>query len=406
MPKQKDSARTLFSPFLAKPTWRWLGLMSGTSCDGVDVAVVDILEEDGRARVVNVVGDVHPFDGPFANQLRADLHNDVAVSVAARWDSRLAEAFVLAVDSVLSRCVIDRETIDGIGLSGHTFAHLPDAEPPTTLQLGNPAVVASALATPVVAGFRAADLAHGGEGAPLVPAADRVLFADPREDVVVLNFGGIGNVTWLPRGDAPPLGADSGPANLLLDAAVVRFTNGRESFDRDGLRAARGQADPRCVSRWLDHPFFFEDSTGVRSTGREQFGQGWVEAHWPELVELGEFDALASIVAFIAEATKLCCHRLLPGRVPHRVLVGGGGAKNSSLMTRLAATLSDEPDARTTAAMRVEPLNARQHGVCADLREAAAFAILGHEYLHRRPGSFPTTTGCRSAQPLGTLWLP
>lgn len=372
--------------------WRahWLGLMSGTSCDGIDVARVALEETAaGTVRMHECTGFTRPFPDDVARQLRACLVRDDPVSQAARWDRWLGDLFAeAALEGVQT---LGR--VDLVALSGHTFSHLPEAVPPTTLQLGNPAVVAERLGLPVVAGFRATDVARGGEGAPLVPAADRILFADPHHEVWVLNLGGIANLTRLPAGGGNPRAADCGPSNLLLDACVRQATDGAEPWDQDGVRAAAGCVHEDRLAAWLHHPFFLQ---GRRSTGRESFGESWLIDHASELRGLSLSDTLATLVHWIACSVERCAVRLGAAGPPARLLVGGGGAHNRALMAALGARLRCVP----------QVLARDRHGVDADLREAAAFAILGHEFWMGRAGSFPETTGCRFAGVLGSLWWP
>lgn len=375
-----------------RSTLRWLGLMSGTSCDGIDAALVEVEERAGalpRARVVG--GAVEPFRREVEEALLAALESGAPVEDAALWDSRLGRHFA---DAALG---LERRfgPADAIALSGHTFAHLPNAEPRATLQLGSPAIVAARTGRMVVAGFRAADVALGGEGAPLVPAADRILFGEAERDVAVLNLGGISNLTWLPRGFGEPRASDSGPGNLVLNA-VVRAARGAP-FDRDGCIAARGRPHRALAERWLEERFFGGE---LRSTGREEFGERWVAAHAAELGELTLEDRLATLVLWIARAVALVLARVAGGAsragARTRLLVGGGGAHHRELIGAIGAEIGLEP----------EILTREGHGVEADLREAAAFALLGNEWLRGRPGSFPGTTGAREAGPLGSLWLP
>lgn len=380
-----------------RPALRWLGLMSGTSCDGVDAALVEVVERTGarpselpRARVLG--GNVVPFDHAFRAALLDALTTPASLADAAPWDTRLAERFAGAALEVAERY----GGADAIALSGHTFVHLGRAATRATLQLGNPALVAERCRLPVVAGFRAADLAAGGEGAPLVPAGDRILFGDPERDVAVLNLGGIANITWLPRGGGEPRALDCGPCNLVLNEAIRVGSGGAIFYDPNGEVAARGRAHPKLTDRWLEHEFFRGDA---RSTGREEFGEAWIAEHAGDLEPLGLEDRLATLVLWIARAIGLAIERLAP-RVPTetapRLLAGGGGAHHRSLVAAVARVSGLAP----------EVLSAERHGVSADLREAAAFALLGNEWIRGRAGSFPGTTGVRTAGAIGSLWLP
>lgn len=371
-----------------RTTRTWLGLMSGTSCDGIDAAKVVLEEQQGSPSVRQVSGRVFPFSEGFSSDLREALSDGMSVEAATAWDARLGAEFA----TVAAAFCAEHADIDAIALSGHTFSHLPHRTPSATLQLGNPACVAEACARPVVGGFRASDVARGGEGAPLVPVGDRVLFGDPERDVVVINLGGIANLTWLPRG-GQPRAADSGPCNLVLNSTMRLLSGGSASIDRDGECALGGVADRDRVDDWLQDPFFLGE---WRSTGREQFGEAWVDEHSPELLGLGMANAMATLVEWIAHSIALCLDRIAEGARPDRVLLAGGGCHNRALSEAIAARFL----------VPVSIVSSDVHGVSADLREAAAFAILGNEWLMGRPGSYPTTTGCQRSGPLGALWLP
>ncbi|MFN0057790.1 MAG: anhydro-N-acetylmuramic acid kinase [Planctomycetota bacterium] len=389
-----------FLALRSRPSVRWIGLMSGTSCDGIDAALIEVAEDAARGTPsVRCVGASSlAFPAKRQTALLQALAQPTDAETAARWDARLGALF-----AATARVVIEEYgPADAVALSGHTFAHLPNER--TTLQLGNPALVNELLGIPVVAGFRAADVARGGEGAPLVPAGDRLVFARTDGAVAVINIGGISNVTWLPArtgslfDDAnEPRAADCGPGNLILNTLVRRATNGQELFDRDGVRAAAGRVRLELLERWRRHPFLTKlaGSRPQRSTGREEFGEAWVAAELEATAEIPLEDWLATAVDWIAECIALTLASLGGGREPMRVLLGGGGARNPAILRALARHIK----------VPTEVLDQKLHGVSASLREAVAFALLGHEYLHRRPGSFPGTTGCRFAGPLGALWV-
>lgn len=376
---------------VAPGSYTWLGLMSGTSCDGIDAARVHLAETGDAAfpvRVLDVVGATLPFPEEFSQLLRVSA--DGTLADAARWDRVLGESFAAAASDAIGRW----GAVDGIAVSGHTFAHLPQGPASTTLQMGNAALVAAETQCVVVSGFRSGDVAVGGEGAPLVPAGDRALFGALGRRVAVINVGGISNVTLLDGPTGEPGAADCGPGNLVLNEIARRFEV-PEGFDRDGVIAARGHADAATVTRWLEHPFL---SGTARSTGREEFGEAWVSEQWDTIGALGVENALASAVTWIAAVIARKIEALLGARgAPlDRCLIGGGGAHHQALVSAIA----------DATGRRVEILCAEEHGVDADLREAAAFAILGHERCVGRPGSFPATTGCSAPTAIGSIWLP
>jgi len=366
----------------------WLGLMSGNSADGIDAAQVALDETPAGARVRSVRGETFPFPAEFAAELRRTLESPGDFATAARSDRILGERFA---DAAL-RAIERYGPVDAIALSGHTFSHRPSEDPPSTLQLGSTHFVAERTGLPVLAGFRAADLARGGEGAPLVPAGDRVLFGALAETVAVVNIGGISNATWLARG-APPRAADAGPGNLLLDGAYRRGRPGGGDHDDGGAIAREGRVDRSCLERWRAAA---PSSGARRSFGREEFGAAWLDRERESLERLSLADRLRTLCAWIAEEVERTLGSLGEGRSPERLLVGGGGARNLALLSELSRA----------AGRPAEPLTAAAHGVDLHLREAAAFAILGHEWLYGRAGSFPGTTGTGRPAPLGALFLP
>jgi len=365
--------------------------MSGNSADGIDAARVELEETAAGARALSVAGDTFPFPPDFAAELRRVLESPGDFATAARYDRILGERFAAAAERAIARF----GRVDAIVVSGHTFSHRPADDPPSTLQLGSPHIVAERTGLPVIAGLRAADLARGGEGAPLVPAGDRVLFGSLAGTVAVVNIGGISNATLLARGETPRA-ADAGPGNLLLDGAFREGRPGGGDHDDGGAIAGSGRVDRECLERWLSASLASAKASARRSFGREEFGATWLERERSAWAPLPLADRLRTLCAWIAEEIARTVHGLGGGVVPERLLVGGGGARNLALLAEISRAVGRE----------AEPLSAARHGVDLRLREAAAFAILGHEWLYGRPGSFPETTGTGRAAPLGTLHLP
>ena len=363
----------------------WLGLMSGTSCDGIDVARVAIEESAEQPKVVSVEGCTVPFERAFAHELRDRLSGTGSFAEAARADARLGDRFAEAALHALATW----GPVDGIALSGHTYSHLPAEVPPTTLQLGSAFRVAERTGTPVLSAFRLADVARGGEGAPLVPAGDRVLFGSLAPRVAVINIGGISNVTWLEQG-RDPSACDAGPGNLLLDKICRAADPEGPGFDVDGARAVEGAVDEAWVEA---HRVTL---SARRTFGREEFGEEWWVTERRALERLELADQLATVCGWIAAEIAATIDRLGERTPPDRLLVGGGGARNRRLILELTARVG----------LPAEPLTATTHGVDLDLREAASFAILCHEWVYGRPSSFPTTTGARALPHLGAWSIP
>ena len=382
-----------------------IGLMSGTSHDGVSAAVVEL---DERANPLARLVAFHTFQ--YSSRLREQM-------LAATADEKVGAAAIstlnFALGRELGRAAIEIARLANVALTdvafigshGHTFFHLPPRRAPrgqiaSTMQLGESTVIAAGTGVPVVADFRTMDLALGGEGAPLVPLAHLWLFADPARGRVVLNIGGIANATYIPPrariGDADLIAFDTGPGNGMIDALASRISGGRLRMDRDGRIAARGQVNQPLLDQLMKHPYFRRHPP--KSTGRDEFGPSLLEqivadAHSTKIVD---YDLLATITALTARSIADACRRfILPrGRVD-QLIVTGGGARNPTLMQMLAAELSG-----------IQVTTATELGVDGDAVEAVAFAILGYQMLRGLPGNIPSVTGARAPAILGKLTLP
>ncbi len=372
----------------AKPVRTVAGLMTGTSMDGLDIALC-------RVTSAPELGfDLLAFETvPLPRDLRAALAPDCLADLAslARADAALGRFFADALAGVLERHPTPLELI---GSHGQTVYHEHRV---TSLQLGEPAHLAWRWRCPVVHDFRANDIAAGGSGAPLVPYVDYRLLGGRGEALLAVNIGGIANFTALPAaGDDPDAvqGMDCGPGNMLLDQLVQRFSGGRLSADIDGRLAARGQVRPDLLAELCRHPFF--DEAPPKSTGREQFGQPFIDALLAKARPGGEQD-WCDLLATAAELTAFGIHdayrRHVAPRLPvDAVVVSGGGARNPALMARLAARFGPTP-VRTGDA----------YGLPVDAKEAIAFAILASERIDERPANLPSVTGASRQVLLGKV---
>jgi anhydro-N-acetylmuramic acid kinase len=375
---------------------RVLGLMSGTSADGVDAALVD-WGDTADARPFRLIAQ---REEPFDAELQARIHRLAAGRTApgetlrelAVLDVLLGERFAAAAIALAHQAGVALEAIDAIASHGQTVAHHPEAR--ATLQIGDPSVIAERTGVTTVADFRPRDVAAGGEGAPLAPFFHHVAFGDARENRLALNLGGIANVTWLPRGAAPEdvIAFDVGPANALVDGVVRCATEGRERMDADGVRARRGRLDPELLARLIDDDYL--RAAPPKSTGRERYGSAEAEALFAEWQGAGRGidDLVATLVAFTAHAVEHAVRTHLPGGDVDALLVGGGGARNPAVMSALRTAL---PGAR------VEPFDAA--GVPAGAAEAMAFSLMGRNALLGLPNHLPATTGARHAAVLGEI---
>lgn len=369
------------------PPERYVGLMSGTSLDGIDAVLVRFDDRDARPLIEAAL------TVPMAESLRAMLEEaigtgTVRLDTLGRLDRLLGASFAEAVEAVLALGGLEPDEVRAIGCPGQTLWHAPEAEPPFTLQIGDPNVVAERTGIAVVADLRRRDVAAGGQGAPLVPAFHAAVFHAPGRDTAVLNIGGIANLTLLP-GDAraPVRGFDTGPGNTLLDAWARRHLHA--PFDADGKLAARGRVHKVLLRRLLADPWF--ETPPPRSAGRERFHLGWVEAALNGLGPLPPEDVQATLAALTVEAAARALRATQPGT--RHLLVCGGGARNPVLMAGLRRALP-EAEVTTTATAGLDP----------DYVEAAAFAWLARETLAGRPGNLPDATGAQGPRVLGCVY--
>jgi anhydro-N-acetylmuramic acid kinase len=376
---------------------RVIGLMSGTSADGIDAALVEWPEGAApRPFALRAFAEL-PFEPPLQDRIHRLAAGRAAPGEALRelaaLDVLLGERFAEAARQVSAQAGLDLSQVDAIASHGQTVAHHPEAR--ATLQIGDPSVIAERTGCTTVADFRARDLAAGGEGAPLVPFFHFVAFGSERESRLALNLGGIANLTWLPRGAEPDavVAFDVGPANSLLDGVVRALAGGAERIDAGGARALRGRVDAALLERLLDDEFLRRPPP--RSTGRERYGAREAEAlaaDWRARGGAGD-DLLATLVAFSVEAVRRACDDWLAGAAAvERVLVGGGGSRNRAFLRALAGAF---PGAA------VEPFDAA--GVPAAAAEAMAFALMGRNALLGLVNHLPRCTGAARAAVLGEI---
>ncbi|HWL68054.1 MAG TPA: anhydro-N-acetylmuramic acid kinase [Geminicoccus sp.] len=361
----------------AKPDRLVLGMMSGTSMDGLDLALVRV-SAGPKPRLATLAHRTVPQPDSLALVPRQVLALDTAG--LARLHTALGRFYAEAASAFCGGLGLSP---DLVGLHGQTVYHEHGV---TTLQLGDPHFLAEALHCPVVSDFRSADVALGGSGAPLVPFIDQLLLAEPGHTVVALNLGGIANVTIL-AGDGSVTGFDTGPANSLLDATVRAATQGRLTHDADGAWAARGRIDQGLLAELLAHPFFAMPPP--RSTGPEEFGAAMAE-RLLHRSGLAEADLLATLTELTAQTIAQAIARHAPGAV--KIVASGGGVRNAHLMARLDQALGDA-SLVTSAAAGIDP----------DAKEAIAFALLASLRIDRIPANLPAVTGASRPVLLGRI---
>lgn len=368
-----------------------IGLISGTSIDAIDAALVEIEREGQSLRLAVKAFRMQPWDGGLRERLRG-LMPPKAGSTAevCELDVLVGEAFAAAARRVAEDAGLPLDSVDLVASHGQTAYHqVAPGTTKSTLQLGAAAIIAERTGCTVAAGFRLRDMAAGGEGAPLVPYLDLLLLRDTRKRRAAQNIGGIGNVTYLPPvGDA--IAFDTGPGNVLIDEAVRLLTGGAQTFDRDGRIAAAGQVDEALLATWMRHPYL-----GLpipKSTGRELFGAAEARVYLQQARErgLGDADIVATLTAFTARSIAGAYRSFLPP--VDEALVGGGGARNPTLMRMLAVELPG---------VAVGPIDAV--GLDADAKEAVTFALLGYATLHGWPSNVPSATGAARPVVLGGI---
>lgn len=367
-----------------------VGLMSGTSADGTDAAVVELWGAPPALgwKLLKHVAAPHPAD--LRREIFAAFRPETGtVDRLCRLNFSLGRAFAAAALAAIAAAGLCPEQVDLIGSHGQTVWHIPTGPDASTLQLGEPAVIAELTGITTVSNFRPRDMAAGGQGAPLVPYLDQLLFAHPTLARAVQNIGGIANVTYL-AGDAV-IAFDTGPGNMLMDYAAGRATDGVWACDRDGTLAAQGRVDAALLAELMAEPYLKQPPP--KTTGRERFGAQFGAAVWERAAaaSLTPCDIVATLTAFTARAIAQAYRDFLP-RLPDEVIVSGGGAANPALMAMLRGEL---PAARVVTSDGL--------GLPGDAKEAVAFAVLAHETWHGRPGNLPAATGAQRAVVLGSI---
>jgi anhydro-N-acetylmuramic acid kinase len=371
-----------------------IGLISGTSVDGIDAALVRIDQTTPNLQVQLLAGATFPYPDDLRSQILAVCQGEpLSMAQFATLDDTIATCFAEAAIAIQE----GQPKAQLIGSHGQTVFHQPpqfngkQQQMGYSLQLGRGAVIAQLTDIPTVSNFRQADLAAGGEGAPLVSGVDVALLSHPQYHRCIQNLGGIGNVTYLPPSHAqtPILGWDTGPANTLLDLAVQQFSKGSQTYDHNGAWAATGTPCLELVEQWLQQNFF--QQSPPKSTGRELFGLSYLHQCLAEAQSYGlnSADILATLTELTAASITQSYHQFLP-QMPDQVLLCGGGSHNTYLKQRLQHQLHSIPILTTTDV-----------GLDADYKEAITFAILAYWRINNIPGNCPAVTGAKRAVLLG-----
>lgn len=387
-----------------KSRMRVAGLMSGTSADGVDVAIIDIDNEKVDVRAFDTFAYSAELRHSILQLCRAQSSD---VADVCHFNFVIGEVFAEAVIKLCKKSGIGLSTIDLIGSHGQTIYHNPNGRcfgkkiVCSTLQIGEPSIITHRTGITTVADFRPRDMAAGGQGAPLVPFADYFLFRDKRRNRAIQNIGGIANVTYLPAGcGAGPstlfragdiVAFDTGPGNMIIDGIISILSRGKHKFDRGGKIAARGTVDNTILKDMLRHPFFRRRPP--KSTGREEFGSRYCDALYRKMMKksIPAEDIIATITAFTAGSIIVAYRKFLP-QIPDEVILCGGGAHNSTLIKMLCQSLGES---------RI--LLSDEYGINCDAKEAISFAILAYATIKGAANNVPSATGAKQPVVLGKI---
>src|SRR5579859_3627313 len=379
-----------------------LGLMSGTSADGIDVTLARISGAPPRLNAKLLKHTSINFPPQLRKEiLRVAEQQPISAGQLSKLNFRLGETFAEAALTACRRFRIAPKKIALIGSHGQTIFHQGRPVPyfgratASTMQIGEPAIIAAGTGVTTVADFRPADIAQGGQGAPLVPFADYVLYRHPKLGRVSLNLGGIANITVIPANAKPAqvFAFDTGPANMLIDALVAHFTRGRQRYDQDARLARQGRSIPALVDELMRDPYL--PLAPPKSTGREYYGRAYLE----KLLRLGRRhkakpnDLIRAATIFTALSIVDALNRFVLRKTKiDQLIVSGGGAHNPLILAQLAAALP-----------QIEIVRSPRLGVPEDAKEAFAFAILAYETFRGRPSNLPSATGARRPAILGKI---
>ncbi|MBC8403446.1 MAG: anhydro-N-acetylmuramic acid kinase [Candidatus Marinimicrobia bacterium] len=358
--------------------------MSGTSMDGLDicVAAIDLSETELDFKIVHF--NSIPFDDDIRDKIRAALSGTTAQVCSLNYE--LGCWYAQKAKSELEKQGL--MDIDLVGCHGQTLHHINGQ---SSLQVGEPSFLAQALEVPVIADYRAADIAVGGTGAPLIPRIDEWLFRHKNKARIALNIGGVANVTLLPpKGNGTVLGFDTGPGMALLDE-VYQLATG-DKYDQDGNLAGNGKIDLKLIAEWICDDFITK--APPKSTGRDHYGTKWLETHENQLADLNIEDRLATMAAFTAKSIYSNCQSFLQQFEPDYLIVGGGGVHHRPLMQLLVKLFPGQKIVTST-----------EFGIDPDAKEALGFAVLAVAFIKGIPGNLPSVTGADKSVVLGKLVL-
>lgn len=379
-----------------------IGLMSGTSVDGIDAVLIEVNGKEKDLRVELLTGETFAYPKKLREKiLEVCSGKPLPIEELAALDDAIAFEFAIASQKIQA----NYSPAELIGSHGQTVYHRPplhqgkEKKLGYSLQIGRGELIAHLTSIKTISNFRAADIAVGGEGAPLVPKIDACLLSHPTKTRAIQNIGGIGNVAYLPPNqelnwETQVCGWDTGPGNALLDLAITRLTNGSKTYDHNGQWAAQGTPNHQLVAQWLEQDFFRQPPP--KSTGRELFGTDYLNHCWQDMeqAQLNDRDLLATLTELTVASIIHSYHQFLP-QMPDEVLLCGGGSRNLYLRQRLQAELTSAQISTTD-----------EVGIDGNFKEAIAFAVLAYWRINSIPGNLPQVTGASRATLLGEIHLP
>jgi len=387
-----------FHDLLQKQTKKVIGLMSGTSADGVDAALIEIRGHGFSTQIELIAFDAFPFEAETRRRIFNLFDSETArVDEICQMNFLIGKRFADAALTLVQRSCLSIDEVDLIGSHGQTVHHLPPQQAavhiPSTLQIGEAAVIAHRTGVPTIADFRVADVAAGGQGAPLVPYVDFLLFRRTDRTIALQNIGGISNVTVIPAGGeaCDVLASDTGPGNMIIDAAMQIITGGKRNYDVSGELAAQGCPCEALLEKWLRETFL--QATPQKTTGREAYGTRFIQQAFEQAkaMNVSHPNLVATMTEFTARTIFNHYEQFLfPHHCVDGIRVSGGGLHNSTLMERLRGLFAPIP---------IESVDA--YGIPGDTKEAVAFAILANEAVHGHPGNLPQVTGASRPKVLG-----
>jgi anhydro-N-acetylmuramic acid kinase len=376
---------------------RIAGIMSGTSLDGIDVAVIDITGSGFRAKINVLASHSVPYPKKVREALLSVSNTSSQTGDISRLNFLLGELYAEALEETVERAGIPMNSIKLIGCHGQTIFHEGQAaqylgkKVASTMQIGESSVISERTGINVISNFREGDMAAGGKGAPLVPYLDYMLLRHRGRGRIAVNIGGIANISAIPPNTNTDrlIAFDTGPGNMVIDQLVARITLGRQTFDRDGGFASRGQVDPKLLAKLLRDKYY--RAKPPKTAGREQFGAEFVTKLLD--TELSTEDLIATATALTAESIALGIRNfVLPEMRVDEIFVSGGGTHNPTLMAMLTKAMEPIPVAMSS-----------EVGLDVDAKEAVAFAVMAYETAHSRPSNVPKATGAKRPVVLGKM---